>query len=125
MPLFIILLSVVVLTILFFIFKYFTRKWVCKEGSCELTLFGGKYDSKQNCENACNKEKFKESTFTCDPDYNCKKVSSDKKGEYTSMDACLKNCKSLEKIIVEKPVIINRGRGWGWRGRPWHRRRWW
>ena len=125
MSLSIILLSIVVLTILFFIFKYFTRKWVCKEGSCELTLFGGKYDSKQNCENACNKEKFNESTFTCDPDYNCKKVSSDKKGEYTSMDACLKNCKSPEKIIVEKPVIINRGRGWGWRGRPWHRRRWW
>ena len=47
----------------------------CKEHKCELTLFGGKFDTKEQCEVECKKEKFEgNSTYICNNNYQCVEI---------------------------------------------------
>jgi hypothetical protein len=52
---FILSIFIILIIIAFIMYNNYlkTRKWTCKEGNCEL-IFGGKYDTKNDCELSCS-----------------------------------------------------------------------
>lgn len=117
------LLRALIITIFFMmIFCYLNKnkKWSCKEDKCELTLFGGKFDTKKECEKTCKKEKFdSNSSYICNNNYQCVEVPGNS-GDYTNFESCSKNCKPSE--IIERPVYYPARFIHPWWGRRWFRR---
>jgi len=118
------LTKAVLITIFFAMIIWFlnkNKKWSCKEDKCELTLFGGKFDTKQQCETECKKEKFEgNSTYICNNNYQCVEVPGNS-GDYTNFESCNRNCKPPQ--VVNQPIYYpNRFVHPWWGGRRWFRR---
>jgi len=124
----VVLLILVILAVIYLIWREHYKKWKCTEGGCEFDI-DGDYTSKSECLNACKQKQEMMSTMENDEldawactvsgnNYQC--IRSDE-GEYTSQEACQKNCSEpsyyYPQTMLYRPINI-----WD---RPRRPRYWW
>lgn len=131
----------VILALAYLTWRVTHKKWKCTEGGCE-TDIDGDYASKSECMEACKQKQAMRAMVAAheddEPDawacsvsgnnYQC--IRSDE-GEYTSQEACQKNCSApsyyYPQTMLYRPVSLwdhpRRPRYWWPRsGRRWRRR---